>query len=83
MSHRTKKGEVNPDGVVLDIDWARFTPGTSMFIPAVNTYRAVVPSCNRGRQVWGTDLADNVIRYEFIILLVENLAPRLGGVFLL
>jgi len=41
MSHRTKKGEVNPDGVVLDIDWARFTPGTSMFIPAVNTYRAV------------------------------------------
>ena len=41
MSHQNRGGKVSPDGLRFDIDWERFTPGTSIFLPAVNTYKAV------------------------------------------
>jgi len=43
MPHRTKvphkktKETLRPDGVLIKIDWDTFDPGSSVFIPAVNT----------------------------------------------
>lgn len=31
------RGQVDPDGVIMDVDWGRMEVGMSVFIPAVNT----------------------------------------------
>jgi hypothetical protein len=33
--------DISPDGVRIVIDWSKFLPGTSVFIPAINTNKAV------------------------------------------
>jgi len=33
--------DLSPDGVRIVIDWNKFVPGTSVFIPCVNTTRAI------------------------------------------
>tara|TARA_R110000803_G_scaffold10912_10_gene33218 strand:+ start:750 stop:959 length:210 start_codon:yes stop_codon:yes gene_type:complete len=33
--------DISPDGVRVVIDWSKFVPGTSVFIPAINTNKAV------------------------------------------
>ena len=33
---RSSRDRVCPDGVLIEIDWESFEPGTSIFIPAVN-----------------------------------------------
>ncbi len=32
--------ELNPDGVRMTVDWDAFVPGTSIFVPALNTEEA-------------------------------------------
>ena len=32
--------DLNPDGLVLYVDWDRFTIGSSVFIPCINTIKA-------------------------------------------
>lgn len=33
--------DISPDGVRVIIDWDKFVPGSSVFIPAINTSKAV------------------------------------------
>ena len=33
--------DISPDGVRLVVDWDKFKPGTSIFIPCVNTNKAI------------------------------------------
>jgi len=33
--------ELAPDGVIIVVNWERFTPGTSVFIPCMNTTEAI------------------------------------------
>lgn len=33
--------DLSPDGVRIVVDWSKFLPGTSIFIPCVNTKRAI------------------------------------------
>lgn len=33
--------QINPDGVIFTINWDKFTPNTSFFIPCVNTKEAI------------------------------------------
>lgn len=33
--------DISPDGVRIVIDWSKFIPGASVFIPCVNTAKAV------------------------------------------
>lgn len=33
--------QIDPDGVILTINWQSFTPNTSFFIPCINTKEAV------------------------------------------
>lgn len=41
MSQAHNANEISPDGVVFEVDLDRFTVGTSMFIPCINTDKAV------------------------------------------
>jgi hypothetical protein len=41
MSQAHNDNEISPDGVVFEVDLDRFTVGTSMFIPCINTDKAV------------------------------------------
>lgn len=38
-SSKWLKGEINPDGVPINVVWRSFAVGTSVFIPAVNITR--------------------------------------------
>ena len=33
--------DISPDGVRIVVDWSKFVPGTSVFIPTINTNKAV------------------------------------------
>lgn len=33
--------DISPDGVRIVIDWSKFVPGASVFIPCVNTVKAM------------------------------------------
>lgn len=33
--------DLSPDGVRVVVDWSKFTPGASVFIPCVNTTKAI------------------------------------------
>lgn len=33
--------DISPDGVRIVIDWSRFVPGASVFIPCINTEKAI------------------------------------------
>jgi hypothetical protein len=33
--------DIAPDGVRIVVDWSKFTPGTSVFIPCINTKLAI------------------------------------------
>jgi len=33
--------DISPDGVRIVVEWPKFLPGTSVFIPAINTTKAV------------------------------------------
>ncbi len=33
--------DISPDGVRIVVDWSKFLPGSSVFIPCVNTSKAV------------------------------------------
>lgn len=41
MSLKLKGNEIAPDGIVFEVDVERFTIGTSMFIPCINTDKAI------------------------------------------
>lgn len=41
MSLSPKRNKINPDGVAFEVDLERFTVGTSMFIPCIDTKKAV------------------------------------------
>lgn len=41
MSQAHNANEISPDGVVFEVYLDRFTVGTSMFIPCINTDKAV------------------------------------------
>jgi|TARA_R110002012_G_scaffold190155_3_gene357733 hypothetical protein len=41
MMTRLKFTDISPDGVRIVIDWEKFVPGASVFIPAINTIKAV------------------------------------------
>lgn len=41
MSQSPKRNKINPDGVAFEVDLERFTVGTSMFIPCIDTKKAV------------------------------------------
>lgn len=38
---RLKRSDISPDGVRIIIDWDKFVVGTSVFIPCLNTKRAI------------------------------------------
>lgn len=38
---RIRLTDISPDGVRIIVDWPKFTTGASIFIPAVNTHKAV------------------------------------------
>jgi hypothetical protein len=38
---RVRLTDISPDGVRIVIDWEKFVPGSSVFIPAINTTKAV------------------------------------------
>ncbi len=38
---RVRLTDISPDGVRIAIDWGKFVPGSSVFIPAINTNKAV------------------------------------------
>jgi hypothetical protein len=38
---RIRLTDIAPDGVRIIVDWDKFTPGASVFIPAINTEKAV------------------------------------------
>ena len=33
--------DISPDGVRVVVDWSKFVPGSSVFIPCVNTVKAL------------------------------------------
>ena len=33
--------EINPDGVLVNVEWVKFIAGSSMFIPCINTTKAI------------------------------------------
>jgi hypothetical protein len=33
--------DISPDGVRIVIDWSKFKPGASVFIPCINTAKAI------------------------------------------
>lgn len=33
--------DINPDGVIIEIEWGKFSVGSSIFIPCLNTQLAV------------------------------------------
>jgi hypothetical protein len=39
---KTLEVDINPDGVPVKVDWAKFIVGTSVFIPCINTTKAIV-----------------------------------------
>lgn len=41
MSLSPKRKKINPDGVAFEVDLERFTVGTSMFIPCIDTKKAI------------------------------------------
>lgn len=41
MRRKKPKQYLDPDGVVIEIDWNKFLPETSVFIPAINISRLV------------------------------------------
>ena len=38
---RLKQTDISPDGVRIVIDWEKFVVGTSVFIPCLNTKKAI------------------------------------------
>ena len=38
---RLMVSDISPDGVRIVVDWSKFTSGASVFIPCVNTKRAI------------------------------------------
>jgi|TARA_R110000824_G_scaffold107670_5_gene254168 hypothetical protein len=38
---RIRFTDISPDGVRIVVDWEKFVPGASVFIPAINTGKAV------------------------------------------
>lgn len=38
---RLKQTDISPDGVRIVIDWDKFVVGTSVFIPCLNTKKAI------------------------------------------
>jgi len=34
--------DINPDGIIIEIEWAKFLVGSSLFIPCLNTREAVI-----------------------------------------
>ena len=54
---RRKKDELCPDGVLIKLDWDTFDPGSSMFIPAVNTdklhYQIMTAARDKGMKIKG------------------------------
>lgn len=41
FKNRIRVGDIAPDGVKVEVDWDKFEPGTSIFIPCVNTVECV------------------------------------------
>lgn len=61
MSQAHNANEISPDGVVFEVDLDRFAVGTSMFIPCINTDKAV-------RQIKKiTKLTSNQLEYRVVI----------------
>jgi len=58
---RIRLTDISPDGVRIVIDWEKFVPGASVFIPAINTKKAVEHLTE------ATHLAKNDIEYRVII----------------
>ena len=38
---RLRLTDISPDGVRIIIDWQKFVPGASVFIPTINTTKAI------------------------------------------
>ena len=38
---RIRLTDILPDGVRIFVDWDKFVPGASVFIPAINTIKAI------------------------------------------
>ena len=38
---RIRLTDISPDGVRIFVDWDKFVPGASVFIPAINTIKAI------------------------------------------
>ena len=46
--YRIRRGDLAPDGVLIRIDWSKFVPGSSFFVPCINTLecvRQIVEEC--------------------------------------
>jgi hypothetical protein len=43
---RLKYSDISPDGVRIVIDWTKFKPGTSVFVPCIDTKRAISDIAN-------------------------------------
>lgn len=41
MNQKLEPNQIAPDGVAFDVDVDRFTVGTSIFIPCINTTKAL------------------------------------------
>lgn len=41
MRRKLKPNEIDPDGIAFEVDVERFAVGTSMFIPCIDTAKAV------------------------------------------
>lgn len=41
FKHRIKMGDLAPDGVPIRVAWDKFVPGSSIFVPCVNTLECV------------------------------------------
>jgi hypothetical protein len=47
--------DISPDGVRIVVDWDKFKPGASVFIPCINTAKAIdvrVEDGKYGVRVW-------------------------------
>ena len=39
---RIRLSDISPDGVRIVVDWAKFVPGSSIFIPCINVPEALI-----------------------------------------
>lgn len=41
--------DISPDGVRVVINWGKFVPGASVFIPCINTHKAIEDLIDAGK----------------------------------